>query len=103
MMEKVTEKSKIFVGVTVFSSLQALAYHTAKRKTKGKVREVAIIAVIVDGRDEIGGGRTHSLGGEGGGGRGVNILEDAKHSSVLCICKYFVGRMEPFRKREILY
>ncbi len=35
------------------------------------------------------GGRTHSLGGEGDGGR-VNILEDARHSSVLYICKYFV-------------
>jgi hypothetical protein len=37
-------------------------------------------------------GRTHSLGGEGGGG--VNILEDAGHSSVLYICtgKYFVGK-----------
>jgi hypothetical protein len=23
-------------------------------------------------------------------GMGVNILEDARHSSVLCICKYFV-------------
>ncbi len=34
------------------------------------------------------GGRTHSLGGEGGWG--VNILEDARHSSVLYICKYFV-------------
>jgi hypothetical protein len=33
------------------------------------------------------GGRTHSLGGEG---VGVNILEDARHSSVLYICKYFV-------------
>jgi hypothetical protein len=36
------------------------------------------------------GGRTHSLGEEGVGG-GVNILEDARHSSVLYICKYFVG------------
>jgi hypothetical protein len=36
-------------------------------------------------------------------GWGVNILEDTRHSSVLCICKYFVGRMEPFRKRYILY
>ncbi len=26
------------------------------------------------------------------GGWGVNILEDARHSSVLYICKYFVGR-----------
>jgi hypothetical protein len=34
------------------------------------------------------GGRTHSQGGERGGG--VNILEDARHSSVLYICKYFV-------------
>jgi hypothetical protein len=29
------------------------------------------------------------LGGEGGGGGG-NILEDARHSSVLYICEYFV-------------
>jgi hypothetical protein len=36
------------------------------------------------------GGRTHSPGGEGGGG--VNILEDARHSSVLYVCKYFVGQ-----------
>jgi hypothetical protein len=36
------------------------------------------------------GGRTHSLGGEEGGG--VNILEDARHSSVLYVCKYFVLR-----------
>ncbi len=35
-----------------------------------------------------GGGRTHSLGGEGGGG--VYILEDARHSAVLYICKYFL-------------
>jgi hypothetical protein len=34
------------------------------------------------------GGRTHWLGGEGG--RGVNIFEDARHSSVLYIRKYFV-------------
>jgi hypothetical protein len=32
------------------------------------------------------GGKTHSLGGEGG----VNILEDGRHCSVLYICKYFV-------------
>jgi hypothetical protein len=32
---------------------------------------------------------TPSLGGEGGGG-GVNILEDVRHSSVLYVCKYFV-------------
>jgi hypothetical protein len=31
---------------------------------------------------------THSLGGEGGGG--VNILENARHSSVLYVCTYFV-------------
>ena len=30
----------------------------------------------------------HSLGGEG---VGVNILEDARHSFVLYICKYFVA------------
>jgi hypothetical protein len=34
------------------------------------------------------GGMTHSLGGEVSGRS--NFLEDAKHSSVLCICKYFV-------------
>ncbi len=33
------------------------------------------------------GGRTHSLGGERVGG---NILEDARHYSVLYICKYFM-------------
>jgi hypothetical protein len=33
------------------------------------------------------GGRTHSLGGEG---VGVNILEKARHCSVLYVCKYFV-------------
>ena len=36
------------------------------------------------------GGRTHSLGMERGWG--VNILEDARHSSVLYIRKYFVDR-----------
>jgi hypothetical protein len=40
------------------------------------------------------GGRTHSLGGEGGWG--VNILEDVRHSSVLYVCKYLVGdRVRP--------
>jgi hypothetical protein len=43
-MEKVIEMSKIF-GVTVLSLLQASNYHTARRKTKRKVREVAIIGV----------------------------------------------------------
>jgi hypothetical protein len=40
-------------------------------------------------------GGTHSLGGEGGGG--VNILEDARHSSELYVCKYFVSltQMQP--------
>ncbi len=33
------------------------------------------------------GGRTHSLGGEGVGGQ---YSEDARHCSVLYICKYFV-------------
>jgi hypothetical protein len=33
------------------------------------------------------GGRTHSLVGEG---VGVNSSEDARHCSVLYICKYFV-------------
>jgi hypothetical protein len=46
------------------------------------------------------GGRTHSLGGEGGGGSIFNILEDARHSSVLYICKYFV--MGSFRTEEAL-
>ncbi len=41
--------------------------------------------------------RTHSLGGEGG--KGVNNLEDARHSSVLYICKYFVG---PDKTKRIL-
>jgi hypothetical protein len=35
------------------------------------------------------GERTHSLDGEGGGG--ANILEDARHSSVLYICKVLCG------------
>jgi hypothetical protein len=30
-------------------------------------------------------------------GWGVNILEDARHSSVLYICKYFVGQTHSFR------
>jgi hypothetical protein len=34
------------------------------------------------------GGRTHSLGGEG---LGANNSEDARHCSVLYICKYFVA------------
>ncbi len=34
-------------------------------------------------------GSTHSLGGEGVGGQ---YFEDARHSSVLYICKYFVGK-----------
>ncbi len=34
-------------------------------------------------------GRTHSLGGEGVGG--VNSSEDARHCSLLYICKYFMG------------
>jgi hypothetical protein len=33
-------------------------------------------------------GRTHSLGGEG---VGVNSSEDARHCSVLYVCKYFVN------------
>jgi hypothetical protein len=37
------------------------------------------------------GGKTHSLGGEGGG---ANILEDARNSSVLYIWKCFVD-IEP--------
>jgi hypothetical protein len=37
------------------------------------------------------GGRTHSLGGDWRGRWEVNILRDARHSSVLYICKYFVG------------
>ncbi len=48
-------------------------------------------------------GRTHSLGGERGGG--VNILEDARHSSVLYICKYFVLQdiLEDDIVKNILY
>jgi hypothetical protein len=37
---------------------------------------------LVRGEDTLAGWR---------GGWGVNILEDARHSSVLYICKYFVG------------
>jgi hypothetical protein len=36
-----------------------------------------------------GGGHTRWV--ERGVGGGVNILEDARHCSVLYICKYFVG------------
>ncbi len=36
------------------------------------------------------GGRTHSLSGEGVGGGEGHHLEDARQSSVLYICKYFV-------------
>jgi hypothetical protein len=39
------------------------------------------------------GGRTHSLvGGEGGRSIFFNILEDARHCSVLYIRKYFVSK-----------
>jgi hypothetical protein len=34
------------------------------------------------------------------GGWGVNILEDGRHSSVLYICKYFVGPDKTKRKSE---
>ncbi len=37
----------------------------------------------------VAGGRTHSPGGEGGGG--VNILEDARHSSVLFLYRILFG------------
>jgi hypothetical protein len=43
------------------------------------------------------GGRTHSLGGEGGGG--VNILEDVRHSSVVYVCKYCV--FYPFQQFSV--
>ncbi len=41
------------------------------------------------------GGRTHSLGGEEVGYGGVNSSEDARHSSVLYLCKYFVVQRHP--------
>ncbi len=41
-----------------------------------------------------GGGRTHSPGVRRGGG-GVNNSEDARHCSVLYICKYFVAQLHP--------
>jgi hypothetical protein len=49
------------------------------------------------------GGRTPSLGGERGGE--INILEDARHSSVLYICKYFVLQdiLEDDIVKNILY
>jgi hypothetical protein len=37
-----------------------------------------------------------TLAGWRGGWGGVNILEDARHSSVLYICKYFVGECVHF-------
>jgi hypothetical protein len=46
------------------------------------------------------GGGTHSLGGKGGWG--VNILEDVRHSSVLYVCKFFVGETMIILKGERL-
>ena len=45
-------------------------------------RRVCIPLPLVRGKDKLAGWR---------GGWGINILEDARHSSVLYICKYFVG------------
>jgi hypothetical protein len=41
-----------------------------------------------------------TLVGWRGGGWGVNILEDARHSSVLYICKYFVVKPVPSTQGE---
>jgi hypothetical protein len=46
---------------------------------------------------ECGGGGTHSPGGEG---VGVNILENARHCSVLYIRKYFVDETFSCRDRK---
>jgi hypothetical protein len=43
-----------------------------------------VCAPLVRGEDTLARGR---------GGWGVNILEDARHSSVLYVCKYFVIRV----------
>jgi hypothetical protein len=43
-------------------------------------------------------GEEHSLGEEG---VGVNILEDARHSSVLYICEYIVGRVNGNLRRLV--
>jgi hypothetical protein len=49
-----------------------------------------------------GGGQTRWVERGVHGGGGVNILEDARHSSVLYICKYFVGNsIAPWRSRFI--
>jgi hypothetical protein len=40
---------------------------------------------LLQGEDTLAGGRK---------GWGVNILEEARHSSVLYICKYFVGLLD---------
>ncbi len=45
-------------------------------------RRVCTPPPLVRGEDKLAGWR---------GGGGVNSLEDARHCSVLCICKYFVG------------
>ncbi len=42
-------------------------------------------------------GRTHSLGGEG---LGVNSSEDARHCSILYICKYILVKTEEVQAGE---
>ena len=55
-------------------------------------------ASVVRGEDTLAGWRERCMGG------GVNILEDARHSSVLYICKYFVGNgIAPWRSRFICF
>ncbi len=49
------------------------------------------------------GGRTHSLGGDWRGGWVVNILEDARHSSVLCIFKYFCPKLYDSTETLVFY
>ncbi len=46
---------------------------------------------LVRGEDTLAGWRGVGVGG------GVNILEDARHSSVLSVCKYFVRSAHPGR------
>jgi hypothetical protein len=54
-------------------------------------RRVCTPPPLVRGKDTLAGWR--------GGAWGVNILEDARHCSVLYICKYFVHSM-PFHALE---
>ncbi len=59
-----------------FCLLKSRLQHIYYGKPRREIR-------LKEGRDTLAGWR---------GGWGVNILEDARHSSVLYLCKYFVGK-----------